>query len=344
MSEPPSNPADSAPKRRISELDGMRAISVALVIVYHSWLWAKTVSIPSGMWWFIDYVGLLGVKIFFVISGFIITRLMLEEVAATGTFHIGDFFIKRVFRIIPAFWTYLSVTTLLIWTGLVYSDPHNLVPCLFFTSDFLQSGQNFFYAHSWSLSVEEQYYLLFPLLVILLARKGTRTTTIILVALYLVLIFAPNLGKVLRVRFNIIDIAFLGHFRYIVGGALLSIWWNLFGRHSRDGFCAGDFSRGHVLPQISLHARRAGLDHRAYGLGSLPSRPLRPAALARHPVARPRLLQHLSLAAALHRPDLFIFESAPSRISHRHRADSLLRDFVLLFHRDSLQRARPPDH
>jgi len=223
MSEAPSNPTDSARRKRISELDGLRAFSVALVIVYHSWLWSKTVSIPGAMTWLIDYVGLLGVKIFFVISGFIITRLMLEEVADTGTFRVGDFFIKRVFRIIPAFWIYLSVTTLLIWCGAVYSDPANLVPSLFFTSDFLQFGQSFFYAHSWSLSVEEQYYLLFPVLVILLARKGDRTTTIILVVLYFLLTFTPNLGKMMRDRYHTIDIGFLTHFRYIICGALLSI-------------------------------------------------------------------------------------------------------------------------
>jgi len=233
MSEPLSKPTAPVQKERIPELDGLRAISVALVIVYHSWLYAKTVQVPLGLSWLIDYVGLLGVKIFFVISGFIITRLMLEELSATGRFSARVFFIKRVFRIIPAFWTYLSVVTLLVGLGVISSDTSNMIPSLLFTSDFLQWGSSFFYAHSWSLSVEEQFYILFPLLVGLLVRKGTRFTTVLLATLYVLVIFSPNLGKIVRVHFHLIDIGFLTHFRYIIGGVLLSLWWKLFGHSIR---------------------------------------------------------------------------------------------------------------
>ena len=224
-----SNPTESARKHRISELDGMRAFSVALVIVYHSWLWAKTFYVPTEMGWLIDYVGLLGVKIFFVISGFIITRLMLEEVAETGRFSARVFFIKRVFRIIPAYWTYLTIMTLLAAFGVVASDTSNLLPSLFFMSDFLQWGNGFFYAHSWSLSVEEQFYLMFPLLVGVLVGKGARRTSIILGVIYFLVLFSPNVGKIVRVHFSAVDIGFLNHFRFIIAGVLLSVWWDSFG-------------------------------------------------------------------------------------------------------------------
>ena len=229
MTVAPSNPTDSARQHRIPELDGMRAFSVLLVIVYHSWLWANTIYVPVSFHWLIDYLGLLGVKIFFVISGFIITRLMLEEVATTGKFSARVFFIKRVFRIIPAYWTYLCLMTLLVVFGVVRSDTINLVPSLLFTSDFLQWGSCFFYAHSWSLSVEEQFYLLFPVMVALVMRRGIRATSLLLLAVYVVVVFSPNVGKLMRINLNTIDIGFLTHFRYIIDGVLLSLWWESFG-------------------------------------------------------------------------------------------------------------------
>ena len=60
MSEPASNPVEPTREHRILELDGLRTVSVALVIVYHCWLYPKTINVPDGLNWFIDYIGPIG--------------------------------------------------------------------------------------------------------------------------------------------------------------------------------------------------------------------------------------------------------------------------------------------
>ena len=92
--------------RHIPSLDGLRATSIALVVLWHF----NTVPVP-GLWRF-DY-GNLGVRVFFLISGFLITSLLLEERAASQTIRLGAFYVRRVARIMPAYCLYLAVNALL---------------------------------------------------------------------------------------------------------------------------------------------------------------------------------------------------------------------------------------
>jgi peptidoglycan/LPS O-acetylase OafA/YrhL len=143
-------------------LDGLRAIAVAAVILYHadvSWM-------PGGF---------LGVEVFFVVSGFLITSLMLEERMRSGTVDLRSFWIRRARRLLPALYLLLLVVSAA--SLLVYDDAagrmggdvlaalayvYNWWQILLDESYFAQAGRPPLLQHLWSLAVEEQFYLLFP--------------------------------------------------------------------------------------------------------------------------------------------------------------------------------------
>jgi len=137
---------------RYPSLDGLRAVSISLVILWHF----NTAAIP-GLWR-IDY-GNLGVRVFFVISGFLITSLLLEEQQRTGAISLKRFFTRRIARIIPAYWVFVGCIALL---GL----SQNMLPAIAYYSNYKDPGLAL--GATWSLSVEEQFYLLWPLALVLI--------------------------------------------------------------------------------------------------------------------------------------------------------------------------------
>jgi peptidoglycan/LPS O-acetylase OafA/YrhL len=149
--------------KHLPKLDGIRAIAAGLVVVYHVGL----TLIPGGT----------GVLIFFVLSGFLITWLLLQEHQKTGTISIGKFYARRSLRIFPAFYAFwLVVTGYTLWRGLPVNWPQG-VSSLFYVSNYYQ-GLNHYpqgaYSHTWSLAVEEQFYLLYPVGMLLLLRSPRR--------------------------------------------------------------------------------------------------------------------------------------------------------------------------
>jgi len=213
--------------KRIKELDGLRAISVLLVVAYHLLNWAHIFGVP-GPWAenAIAYGGKTGVDVFFVISGFIITTLMIEEHQATGEVSLFRFYIKRIFRIIPPYLCYILVICALGQAGFIDLSDLTLFRDIFFLSNIFPE-HNWFLAHSWTLSVEEQYYLFFPFVLWKLLQGNLRLAGIVLAGFYLfsfcslkiaTLLFhgVPPLG---------INLGWLYPFRYIVSGVLLAINW-----------------------------------------------------------------------------------------------------------------------
>lgn len=136
--------------KRIPSLDGLRAVSILLVLVGH---WAGTHNYPIAM----SYA-FLGVRIFFVISGYLITTLLLSERSRTGTIGLGEFYTRRAYRILPAASVYLAV--MLITRQYEYTWYHAVMAVLYL-ADF-DPTRPMFFGHLWSLSVEEQFYLLWP--------------------------------------------------------------------------------------------------------------------------------------------------------------------------------------
>ena len=160
------------------EIDGLRAVAVVPVILFHA-------GVPGFGG------GFVGVDVFFVISGFLITGLLLEEFA-TGGFSVGRFYERRARRILPALFVVMAACLVPAWILLSPSDlrdfGRSLVAVPLFGSNLLfwQEAGYFDTAselkpllHTWSLSVEEQFYLLFPLLLAWCARRGRRLSLLV---------------------------------------------------------------------------------------------------------------------------------------------------------------------
>lgn len=113
---------------------------------------------------------------FFVISGFLITSLLLKEEQVTGKISIRDFYIRRVFRILPPFWVFLAVVALLWELGTIETSWASLGIAFAFLRDFVRG--DWWTGHSWSLSIEEQFYLLWPAALVLLGRRKSLWTAL----------------------------------------------------------------------------------------------------------------------------------------------------------------------
>lgn len=155
-------------------LDGLRAISVVAVILYH-----------AGFGWM--HGGFLGVEVFFVVSGYLITSLLLQEKEITGGIHLSQFWLRRARRLLPALFAVLIVIGT--WVALVgsaqqQSDMHrDYLPGIFYFANWGQivGGAQYFgnfspLRHLWSLAVEEQWYLVWPLTFVLITRRSKRAS------------------------------------------------------------------------------------------------------------------------------------------------------------------------
>jgi peptidoglycan/LPS O-acetylase OafA/YrhL len=156
--------------RSIPSLDGLRAGSIALVIIAHSlaYLHGEADRFPYLQ---LSELGQSGVDVFFVISGFLITYLLLREYYGTGAIRLRSFYFRRFFRIFPPFYVYLAVVGILWISGVIRQDVRNFVSAATYTSNYLPHVSSWLLAHTWSLSLEEQFYLLWPPCLALLGKK-----------------------------------------------------------------------------------------------------------------------------------------------------------------------------
>jgi peptidoglycan/LPS O-acetylase OafA/YrhL len=159
-----------SPPHKIPSLDGLRAVSILLVILshclYHVQLHGKlqaAIIVIAGS-------GATGVSVFFVISGFLITALLIKEKERLGGISLRRFYLRRAFRILPAFYLYILSVAVLAWFGILSVGVRPFAVALTFTTDYL-ANNSWYLGHTWSLSVEEQFYLLWPLMVMLCSRR-----------------------------------------------------------------------------------------------------------------------------------------------------------------------------
>jgi len=156
--------------KRIPSLDGLRAIAILFVLVSH--LAGTRHFLSMSAVGALGDVGNLGVRLFFVISGFLITRLLLKEFATTQRISLRAFYIRRVLRIFPAFYGFIIVATILATIGYATLDRSDLAHAVTYTMNYHANlSPNFSLRHLWSLSVEEQFYLLWPLTLAALAPR-----------------------------------------------------------------------------------------------------------------------------------------------------------------------------
>jgi peptidoglycan/LPS O-acetylase OafA/YrhL len=139
-------------------LDGLRGIAIIMVILSHFFMHTAYTR------WFI---GIIGVWIFFVISGFLITTLLLKEKFNTGKISLKKFYLRRIFRILPV--AYLFILVVIILNNFLHLGirPISFISSGLFVQNIPIPGINKWYVeHFWSLSVEEQFYLVFPILLV----------------------------------------------------------------------------------------------------------------------------------------------------------------------------------
>jgi peptidoglycan/LPS O-acetylase OafA/YrhL len=147
----------AARSSRLLSLDGLRAVSIALVLVGHL---GGTRGFGSGDFGIGDYAH-LGVVVFFVISGFLITTLLASEQARKGRVSLKLFYARRCLRIFPPSYAYLAIISALSLAGFIHLDARDLWYAVTYTVNYLPD-RSWDVGHLWSLSVEEQFYLLWP--------------------------------------------------------------------------------------------------------------------------------------------------------------------------------------
>jgi peptidoglycan/LPS O-acetylase OafA/YrhL len=150
---------------RIPCLDGLRAISIGLVVISH-FVGALGLQINTT-------VGNLGVRVFFVISGFLITSILASEFEKTSNLNLKKFYFRRTLRIFPAYYFYISVIFLFTLIGFYDISKRSFISPLTYTSNYLFPNV-WELGHTWSLSVEEQFYLLFPGILLILGLRRTK--------------------------------------------------------------------------------------------------------------------------------------------------------------------------
>jgi peptidoglycan/LPS O-acetylase OafA/YrhL len=152
---------------QIPSLHGLRALSILLVLIAHL---AQQGSILPRTWHLTE-LGHFGVDMFFVISGFLITVLLLREQQKHQTISLKHFYLRRAFRILPAYFCFLLGMALLHGLGAVGLSGWDWFGVLTYTVSFLPKP-TWDIGHIWSLSVEEHFYLLWPLVMVCWPRRG----------------------------------------------------------------------------------------------------------------------------------------------------------------------------
>lgn len=156
----------------IPSLDGLRAISILMVLYGHL---TGTRRFPVSVGAYqrtLGDVAHLGVLVFFVISGFLITSLLLHERKQTGTISLKNFYLRRILRIFPAMYLLVIVLCVAMLFGWIYLGGRDFAFAATYTVNYL-GNPPWWIGHLWSLSIEEQFYLLWPLgLLVLRSRRA----------------------------------------------------------------------------------------------------------------------------------------------------------------------------
>ncbi len=190
------------------EIDGLRAIAVGVVILYHAEIYIFGYQPFKG--------GFIGVDIFLVISGYLITSIILKELNETGTFSYKYFYERRIRRIIPALTVVMLASLPFAWLYLLPSELIDYSKSILFSLGF---NSNFYFhfsgleygthdgllkpfLHTWSLSVEEQYYILFPIILLITFKYFKKHLFSILTVGILTSLFIADWGSKNYPSFN----------------------------------------------------------------------------------------------------------------------------------------------
>lgn len=145
-------------KKHLQGLDGLRGVSILLVLISHCTRGTRLSQVNLGG---------VGVETFFIISGFLITTLLLKEHVKNGKVNLKNFYIRRLLRIFPVAYLFLLVLIVLNYClHLSISTKSFVTAALYLKNIPFKNGGEWYTGHFWSLSVEEQFYLIFPFLLV----------------------------------------------------------------------------------------------------------------------------------------------------------------------------------
>ena len=179
--------------RYIPSLDGLRAVSIFLVVISHISIgiyhvYGANFSPTQCIGLTLFFVGHLCVLVFFIISGFLITTLIIKD----EKFSLRRFYIRRVLRIIPPYYFYILVIFILGVCGIFVLSFQNIFSALLFIKNYYYDdavADSWNFAHTWSLSVEEQFYILIPITLVLMGKMKGRYAIICIIIICPILRF-----------------------------------------------------------------------------------------------------------------------------------------------------------
>jgi peptidoglycan/LPS O-acetylase OafA/YrhL len=161
-------------KGRILQLDVLRGVAILLVLCGHMVVWRDNAGWAAPLARVLQTGGWTGVDLFFVLSGFLIGGLLFREIRRDGSLKAGRFLVRRAFKIWPAYFVFLAFIigrsvrhAPTAWAGI-----RPLMPNLVHLQNYLGTSESTPWAHTWSLAVEEHFYLALPLLLLVLCRTG----------------------------------------------------------------------------------------------------------------------------------------------------------------------------
>ncbi len=171
---------------RIPSLDGLRGVAIIMVLFGHAAATMPTYFSPAFL-----FIGnsSLGVRIFFMLSGFLIYQLSTREIDRSGSFSWKQFYIRRVLRIFPCFYFYIILIVILREVGFVDLSSRTIASAATFTLNYRHLWDNLplgldydTLGHYWTLALEEQFYLTWPILMMLFLRKRLFVLLAVIVA------------------------------------------------------------------------------------------------------------------------------------------------------------------
>jgi peptidoglycan/LPS O-acetylase OafA/YrhL len=226
------------------ELDGLRFFAFLLVFIHHTELFYM---IPQLR--FLHDFGWAGVDLFFALSAFLFTKLLLVELQVSGTISFTRFYMRRIFRIWPVYYLYVAISLLLFTIGahnvLTGEAGLRLIGLLTFTDNIFSaiSGYNPIplVGHLWTIGYEEQFYIFIPLLISMLARFSVKSRLLFLAAASLVFFAVRAVMILYRVPHPAIWVLPVTHFESIALGMVI-------------GFGGMDLLAGKIRPMLLFAA------------------------------------------------------------------------------------------
>lgn len=186
------------------------------IVLSHPWY---RQHLGNDIFWYLHELGAFGVRIFFCISGFVICRGLLREHDQTSTISVRNFFVRRVFRILPPLALYMAAVFGLTLAGVIMVSGEQFARAGFFACNFQGPVCGWFLGHTWSLSFEEQFYIVFPFAFIYVMRSRFRYA---MAALTLSLMIASMLALISR-HGRIAE--FMVPFCYMLCGCSFALHW-----------------------------------------------------------------------------------------------------------------------